>query len=262
MFARGRSGAIGLIHSFALASTLFVASACENATHSPLGPRSGNGITADRTGASRTSKVDICHRTNELNRYVLISIAAPALTSHRAHGDGAVGEPVPSLPGMVFNDRCAPVTAEQILFDNGPSSGPQQNYGNNVGSQELFEDFTLSESTVVTKIVWQQHDHMQSTYLNTQVVIFAGLPYSGSPVFSSIIIASRVPNATPTLFGAWEGFDYTVSGLSISLPPGTYWLGLNANFNGIRCGWDNTTGGPSTIPGSGSSTSISQHPAR
>ena len=54
---------------------------------------------------------------------------------------------------------------------------------------------------------------------------------------------------TGTLFGAWEGFDYEIDDLSIDLPPGEYWLGLNATFQGTRSGWDNTAGGLNTIPG-------------
>jgi len=135
------------------------------------------------------------------------------------------------------------------LFDNGSSSGPQSNSANTSGVQELFEDFTLSQNSLITTIRWQQHDHNTATYLNTQVLIFAGLPFDAPPVFSSTIIADRMPNATGTLLDAWDGFDYEISGLSINLPPGTYWLGLNANVQGVRSGWDDTTGGPNTIPG-------------
>jgi hypothetical protein len=68
-------------------------------------------------------------------------------------------------------------------------------------------------------------------------------------VVSSNIVASRTPNATGTLFTSWNGFDYEIGGLSINLPAGTYWLGLNSNFSGTRSGWDNTTGGRDTIGG-------------
>lgn len=140
-------------------------------------------------------------------------------------------------------------TAIRILFDNGSSSGPQHNYANTVGQQELFEDFTLDETSTITTINWQQHDYNESVYLYTDVVIFSGLPFEAAPVFRSTIEADRTPNATGTLLDHWDGFDYAIEGLSITLPPGTYWLGLNAKFDGFRSGWDMSLGGPNTMPG-------------
>lgn len=143
----------------------------------------------------------------------------------------------------------APPPPIGILFDNGSSSGPQSNIGNTAGVQELFEDFTVDQNWVITEINWEEHDHNQATYLSTEVLIFVGLPFNGPPVFSSTIVANRTPNSIGTILGNWDGFDYRITGVSISLPPGTYWIGLNQNFQGIRSGWDTTTGGPNTIPG-------------
>lgn len=143
----------------------------------------------------------------------------------------------------------APPPPIGILFDNGSSSGPQSNIGNTAGVQELFEDFTVDQNWVITEINWEEHDHNQATYLSTEVLVFVGLPFNGPPVFSSTIVANRTPNSTGTILGNWDGFDYRITGVSISLPPGTYWIGLNQNFQGIRSGWDTTTGGPNAIPG-------------
>lgn len=193
--------------------------------------------------------VQVCHRTRGTAGYILLTVAEAALPAHLAHGDGVIGGTVPDLPGMVFDDNCLPTAAIRILFDNGSSSGPQSNFANTAGGQELFEDFALGETSVITTIRWQQHDYNGSTYVNTEVVIFSGLPFDSAPVFSSTIVADRTPNATGTLFDDWDGFDYAIEELSITLPPGTYWLGLNARFSGVRSGWDNTPGGPNTIPG-------------
>jgi len=138
--------------------------------------------------------------------------------------------------------------AAPILFDNGASSGPQSNYANML-SQRLFENFTLAQDSVVTDITWQQHDERGSTYRNTEVLIFSGLPFSDAPLFSATLVATVTPNATGTIFAKWDGFDYSLSGLSIALSAGTYWLGLNTTLSGGRPGWDNTTGGLDTIPG-------------
>jgi hypothetical protein len=141
------------------------------------------------------------------------------------------------------------VKADPILFDNGVSSGPQTNYANTSGGQELFEDFTLGLNSVITGIKWQQHDHNAASYNFTRVTIFDTLPNIAAPIFTDDIVAASTPNATGTLFTDWEGFDYEISGLSIALPAGTYWIGLNSDFTGIRSGWDNTLGGVDTIPG-------------
>ena len=135
-----------------------------------------------------------------------------------------------------------------ILWDNGASSGPQSNTGNIAGFQELFEDFTLGSGSSLTGIQWQQHDHQTATYNFTSVVIFDGLPFSAAPVFSADIVASSTANATGTI-GDWDGFDYDISGLSIALPAGSYWIGLNSDFTGFRSGWDNTLGGADTLAG-------------
>ena len=145
---------------------------------------------------------------------------------------------------------CMTVDARAVvLFDNGSSSGPQTNFANEAGGQELFEDFVLTDPSIITRIDWQQHDHNQATYNFTRVTIFDGLPFDAAPVFSADLVASSTPNATGTLFNEWDGFDYSIDGLSIALGAGTYWLGLNSDFTGIRSGWDNTTGTAQTIPG-------------
>ena len=138
--------------------------------------------------------------------------------------------------------------ADPILFDNGASSGPQVNVANML-SQRLFENFTLGQNSVVTGVTWQQHDERGSAYVNTEVLIFSGLPFSDAPLFNATLVATVTPNATGTLFEKWDGFDYAIGGLSIPLSPGTYWLGLNTTLSGGRPGWDNTLGGPDSIPG-------------
>jgi ZU5 domain len=139
-----------------------------------------------------------------------------------------------------------------VLFDNGAWSGPQSNTANIAGQQMLFESFTVSQDSVITGIGWTQHDHQLSSYVDTEVLVFAGLPYSDPPVFSANLVASRTPNAAGTIFGSWDGFDYAINGLSINLAPGPYWLGLNSHVasNEFGTSWDETTGGPDTISGS------------
>jgi hypothetical protein len=58
---------------------------------------------------SRTmAKVRLCHKT-EANRYQLIDISASAESTHRAHGDAAIGESVPADTTKVFDSNCQAV---------------------------------------------------------------------------------------------------------------------------------------------------------
>jgi len=70
------------------------------------------GGTAGPLQAMGQTKVDICHRTEGTNEFILISIADPAVETHIAHGDGRVGDPVPKLEGYVFDETCTPVATD------------------------------------------------------------------------------------------------------------------------------------------------------
>lgn len=70
-----------------------------------------SGGTAAIVNEVRSSgKVSLCHRT-ESGAYNLISVGASAEPAHRAHGDAAVGEPVPGDPTKVFDSQCRPSQA-------------------------------------------------------------------------------------------------------------------------------------------------------
>ena len=55
-------------------------------------------------------KVDLCHKTGNNGRYILINVAAAAVPAHLAHGDARPGESVPSEPGMIFSPNCSVVS--------------------------------------------------------------------------------------------------------------------------------------------------------
>lgn len=192
----------------------------------------------NRTFIGFTSTVPILHISISSHPIGFGGFGGNPVIDNFSFGDMTLPPPAPPQPGTVFN--------------NGASSGPQSGTANIAGQQILFENFTVSQNSVITGISWGQHDHQLATYVDTEVLIFAGLPFSASPVFSSNIVASRTPNATGTIFGSWDGFDYAINGLSINLAPGTYWLGLNSRVvsNVFGSSWDETTGGPNTINGS------------
>ena len=139
-----------------------------------------------------------------------------------------------------------------VLFDNGSYSGNQtntRNIANSPTSQRIFDDFTLLRDSEVTGFEWMQHDRFDLEYTNTEIRIYAGLPEALNLVYEANVVATRTPNATGPLFDDWDGFDYEVNGLSIQLPAGTYFLGLNTKSSRGDTSWDQTLGNPSTIPG-------------
>lgn len=64
-----------------------------------------NGDSAVIVSEVRVGKVALCHRENG---YHLIVVSESAEPAHRAHGDAAVGEPVPGTLTKVFDGACRP----------------------------------------------------------------------------------------------------------------------------------------------------------
>lgn len=159
---------------------------------------------------------------------------------------------LPTLAAFLFMGLVPIAQAETVLFDNGSFSGPQNNLRNTAEtgfSQRIFDDFTLLNDAEITGFEWLQHDRNDIQYLNTEIRIYDGLPIAANLIFTTNVVATRTPNATGTLFELWDGFDYSVSGLSINLSAGTYFLGLNTNSLMGDTSWDQTLGYVSTIPG-------------
>jgi hypothetical protein len=68
--------------------------------------------------AFAAARLPVCHLTSsETNEYVPIEVAEPAFDVHIAHGDAAIGDPVPDMEGYVFGDACQPVAATCPCFD-------------------------------------------------------------------------------------------------------------------------------------------------
>ena len=66
-----------------------------------------NGATATIVNELRSSKVQLCHRSDGQG-YHLIDVSVSAEPAHRAHGDGEIGDPVPGTLTKVFNSNCEP----------------------------------------------------------------------------------------------------------------------------------------------------------
>lgn len=69
-------------------------------------------VLAGGASAKQENKVEVCHRTGN-GSFHMISIGAPALEAHLAHGDGKPGQAVPGQPGKVFGADCSIASAGQ-----------------------------------------------------------------------------------------------------------------------------------------------------
>lgn len=102
----------GQIRPLTLAAACALAIACGSNSRNPVAPA------ADFSGgepAVSAAKVEVCHYSEESMTFKLLSIGAPALDAHLAHGDGLPGGPVPSTPGMKFDANCAAVAIAPVL---------------------------------------------------------------------------------------------------------------------------------------------------
>lgn len=87
--------------------------------------KSGHGLSLDM---EPVTKVDICHRTEGRTPFLLISVASKAVDTHLAHGDGLVGEEVPSEPGMVFDAACNPTPSRHVITVTGSWNGTSYSF--------------------------------------------------------------------------------------------------------------------------------------
>ncbi len=107
------------------------------------------------TSAAGTAKIRLCHKT-ESGRYQPIEISVSAEATHRAHGDAAVGEPVPADPTKVFDANCQPVvpTIRIVKSTNGEDAneapGPSITVGRTVTWTYVVTNNSLVTFTNVT----------------------------------------------------------------------------------------------------------------
>jgi hypothetical protein len=73
-------------------------------------------------------KVEVCHRTQGVRDFILISVARPSVEVHLAHGDGLIGAEVPGQPGMVFDSECEPVPSRRVITVTGQWDGTSYHF--------------------------------------------------------------------------------------------------------------------------------------
>jgi hypothetical protein len=97
----------------------------------------------------------LCHKT-EANRYQLIDVSVSAEATHRAHGDAAVGEPVPADTTKIFNASCQMVapSIRIVKSTNGEDANEAPGPSINVGSPVTWTYVVTNQGTVeLTNVV-------------------------------------------------------------------------------------------------------------
>lgn len=131
----------------------------------------------------------------------------------------------------------APIGARAgLIFDNGPVDATRTTW-NATGAQNwtIFDDFVIASNTTVTSIEYNIFQNDAADYLNTAVTILDGtggvLGGIIVPTFSAVA-SSIVSNGLETSNSNVRfGFTHTITGLSLSLDAGNYFVGFSL-FNG------------------------------
>jgi hypothetical protein len=122
------------------------------------------------------------------------------------------------------------------LFDNGAVDANRTTWVD-IGTFTNYDDFVLGSAATVTSLIYHIFSNSPLDYKSTNVSLFNGAIGSSAPASSSLITAFPVTGTTSsnpyhTIYsGVVDGFDITLTGLSINLDPGTYTLGFATVMN-------------------------------
>jgi hypothetical protein len=117
-----------------------------------------------------------------------------------------------------------------VIFDNGVATGSTEICDSMCGASAprfiIYDDFTLSSTSSVTGFTYNSYNiagSLATDYTGTTWSIWNADPVSNfgsGPIFSGTTLGVVSSGAASSLL-------ITVSGLSINLGPGTYWLGTS-----------------------------------
>jgi hypothetical protein len=111
----------------------------------------GNGSASVISEVRSSGKTRLCHRSDGVS-YHLIEVSVSAEPAHRAHGDGAVGDPVPADPTKVFDAACslvgplAQIDIEKLT--NGRSADAAPGPSLSVGSPVTWQYVVRNTGTI------------------------------------------------------------------------------------------------------------------
>jgi len=139
----------------------------------------------------------------------------------------------PRFALILFATLCmasSPSIGAQI-FDNGPVNANRTTWNATGPFWNLRDDYSLTSTTTITSIEYNIFQNDSSKYSHTLVTIFdgaGGVPGAIVVATFSAIASPIISNGlTTTNSNVTNGFTHTISGLSISLPAGNYFLNVS-----------------------------------
>lgn len=124
---------------------------------------------------TRTHKVSLCHAEGTGN-YHLIHISVDAEATHRAHGDGEIGDPVPGQPNKTFDADCRPVgpsiDIEKLTNDQDADDAPGPQI--TVGSPVTWKYVVTNTGTVNLTAIAVVDDKGVTVNCNGQTTLAVG----------------------------------------------------------------------------------------
>ena len=120
-----------------------------------------------------------------------------------------------------------------LLFDNGATlDGSNPTYNDTYSGFTIFDDFQLGSNSTITGINYSIFAVADTNYTSTYVSILDALGgvVLVSPFSSVGTLTSN--GATTSNSNVPNGFDVTLSGLSIGLAAGSYAIGLSTDMSG------------------------------
>jgi hypothetical protein len=167
------------------------------------------------------------------------------------HGNLMMKHVIPALAVAAVMFMGSPPVNAGILFDNGPAVDPAVDYLLlNSDPFVVYDNFTLTSAAIVDGVVWTERDHTtDGHYLGTDISILNDLHSLTTTILSESTLATRSANGSLVPPGS-HGETYSVTNLHLSLPAGTYFLGIHNNFDdGSQSTWDQSIGSDPALSG-------------
>ena len=129
-----------------------------------------------------------------------------------------------------------------VVYNNGAAAGDSgrcaETSGACGGTWTVFDDFTLSSAATITDIKWTVFlTAGLGDYTGARAWVYSADPVFGSGVLLNTVVAQLGAPTQSSLGGNF--YDIDLSGLSISLGAGTYWLGMQhdttSSFAAVAC---------------------------
>jgi len=139
--------------------------------------------------------------------------------------------------------------ADPLIFDNGSVIAGNTTWNDSYAAFTDYDAFSLSSTTTIGQIDYSIFTSPSYGYQGTYISIWSGTPGSATEVVPQFFnVGSLQSNGLLSGNGyVPDGYDVSLSDLSLTLGPGTYYLGLST---------DTTSGAASIASGAGSSQSI------